>query len=95
MSAQDQHAMHVLVALERGEAAGRDFEVAQFAGHLGIGEQHLARDGLVERALVFLVGPHHDALPMEVVRRGAVRHALELLRSTMRSGLRLRHIGSP
>src|SRR2546430_2098344 len=52
--AQNQHAMHVLVPLQGGKAARRHLEIAQLARHLGIGEQHLTGNRLVERALVFL-----------------------------------------
>ena len=37
-AAQNHHAMHMGVPFERRIAAGRDLEIAQFAGEFGIGE---------------------------------------------------------
>src|SRR5262245_34360321 len=55
--------MHVLVPLERGKPARRHFEVAQLPLHLGVGEQHLPGDRLVQGAVVFLVGKLVHAFP--------------------------------
>ena len=44
--AQDQHRVHVLVPLQRGEAARRHLEIAQLPVELRVGEQHLAGDRL-------------------------------------------------
>ena len=65
--------MHMLVPFQRGEAAGRDFEITQLAMHRRIGEQDLPRDRLEQRAVVFLVGKLLDAFPAEIVLRLAMR----------------------
>ena len=74
--AQDQHRMHVLMPLERREAAGRDLEIAQLGGERGIGEQHLPGDRTEQRAVVLLVGQLRDLVPAVVVVRAAVSRFL-------------------
>src|SRR3979490_626786 len=60
--------MGVLVALQRGEPARRDFKIAQLARLFRVGKQNLAGDCLEQRALVFLIGKHIDAFPTELGR---------------------------
>ena len=65
--AQDHDGMHVLVPLQRGEAAGRDLEIAQFAVQLRIGEQHLPCDRFEQRAIVLLVRKLRHAFPAVIL----------------------------
>jgi hypothetical protein len=75
-AAADHHdGVHVLVAFERGVAAGRDLEVAQLRRQVAVLEQHLARDVLIRRAAFLLVAAHVDIFPAE----GAVVVANQLL----------------
>ena len=90
--AQDQHRVHVLVPLQRGEAARRHLEIAQLPVHLRIGEQHLPRDRLEQRAVVFLVGKLLDALPA-IVLRLAMDRSVALAISRISSVCEAMHLG--
>jgi len=59
---QDQHGVHVLVTFERREPTGARPRIAQLPLHVRIGEQHLPRDRLEQRAVVLLVGEKLDAV---------------------------------
>src|SRR5262249_53150768 len=66
--AQDQHGVHVPVPFQARETTGRHLEIAQLAMELRIGEQHLPRDRLEQRAIVFLVRKLLHAFPAVILR---------------------------
>ena len=81
--AKHHHGMHMLMAFERREAAGRDLEIAKLRIELGVAEEDLTRHRLEEGPLVLLVGPKLHLFPAMAAapRDGPVFPASEIVSS--------------
>ena len=83
LAAQDQHVVEVFVALQRGMAAGGDFEVAPLGGEGVLAfEQDLAGDVFVGAAV--LVGEEVYLFPAEVLEAADVAHGFAAFSTAVR-----------